>query len=165
MAWSGGTLRLTQQPLVQMLPPQHGAPGVSHTWQIELLHIVLASLHLELGQHGPPADPHSLHVLVLLSQAASASSQPVGLAVVAGHGWTNSTPAPTTSQVVSRAPNGLRDRVKLRSCERPKARGGRILDVFDRRATQGRDANARFHDGSQPVRCSRTSALALQCPV
>jgi hypothetical protein len=45
--------------------------------------------------------------------------------------------------------------VKLRSCERPKARGGRILDVFDRRATQGRDANARFHDGSQPVRCSR----------
>jgi hypothetical protein len=47
------------------------------------------------------------------------------------------------------------DRLKLRSCKRPKARGGRILDVFDRRATQGRDANARFHDGSQPVRCSR----------
>ncbi len=60
--------------------------------------------------------------------------------------------------------------MKLRSCERPKARRGRakrgdggvgggcrgrILDVFDRRATQGRDANARFHDGSQTVRCSR----------
>ena len=70
-----------------------------------------------------------------------------------------------------RAPNGLRDRVKLRSCEQPKARGGRILDVFDRRATQGRDANARFHDGSQPVRCSgcatfqsRQVALAPEIP-
>jgi hypothetical protein len=45
--------------------------------------------------------------------------------------------------------------VKLDSCERPKARGGRILDVFNRRTTQGRDVNARFHDGSQHVRCSR----------
>ena len=55
---------------------------------------------------------------------------------------------------VPRAPNGLTDRVKLRSCERPEARGGRILDVFDRRATKGRDANARFHDGRQTVRRS-----------
>jgi hypothetical protein len=69
-----------------------------------------------------------------------------------------------------RAPNGLRDRVKLRSYERTEARRGRaergggragggcrgrILDVFDRRATKGRDVNVRFHDGSQPVRCSR----------
>ena len=55
----------------------------------------------------------------------------------------------------TRAPNGLTDRVKLHSCERPEARGGRILDVFDRRATKGRDANVRFHDGRQTVRCSR----------
>src|SRR5512137_2426065 len=51
----------------------------------------------------------------------------------------------------SRAPNGLTDRVKLRSCERPKARRGRMLDVFDRGATRGRDANPRFHDGRQTV--------------
>jgi hypothetical protein len=55
----------------------------------------------------------------------------------------------------SRAPNGLTDRVKLRSCERPEARGGRIVDLFDRRATKGRDANPRFHDGRQTVRRSR----------
>jgi hypothetical protein len=35
----------------------------------------------------------------------------------------------------------------------PEARGGRMLNVFDRRATKGRDANTRFHDGSQTVRC------------
>jgi len=55
----------------------------------------------------------------------------------------------------SRAPNGLTDRVKLRSCERPEAQRGRILDGFDRGATKGRDANARFHDGRQTVRRSR----------
>ena len=59
------------------------------------------------------------------------------------------------AEAAPRAPNGLPDRVKLRSCERPEARGGRILDVFDRRATKGREANPRFHDGRQTVRCSR----------
>jgi len=39
----------------------------------------------------------------------------------------------------------------------PKARRGRILDVFDRGATKGRDANPRFHDGRQTVRCSRAT--------
>jgi prepilin-type N-terminal cleavage/methylation domain-containing protein len=62
------------------------------------------------------------------------------------------------------APGGLRDRVKLRSCEGPEARGGRILNVFDRRATKGREANARFHDGSQTVRCSGGQLLSVKCP-
>jgi len=62
---------------------------------------------------------------------------------------------------MARAPNGLPDRVKLRSCERPEARGGRILDVFDRRATKGRDANGRFHDGRQTVRCSKLRRCSL----
>jgi hypothetical protein len=53
----------------------------------------------------------------------------------------------------------LPDRVKLRSCERPEARRGRILDVFDRGATKGRDANPRFHDGRQTVRRSRGLAM------
>jgi hypothetical protein len=61
---------------------------------------------------------------------------------------------PERPPTLSRAPNGLPDRVKLRSCERPEARRGRILDVFDRGATKGRDANPRFHDGRQTVRCS-----------
>jgi hypothetical protein len=61
----------------------------------------------------------------------------------------------TSTTTAPRAPNGLPDRVKLRSCERPEARRGRILDVFDRGATKGRDANPRFHDGRQTVRCSR----------
>jgi hypothetical protein len=55
---------------------------------------------------------------------------------------------------VGRAPNGLMDRGKSRSCERAEARRGKILDVSDRGATKDRDANPRFPDGSQTVRCS-----------
>ena len=71
-----------QQPLVQLLPPQHGLPGVPHVRQIELLQIVLASLHLLFAQHGPPAEPHSLHVAELLSQTAPASLQAVPVEVL-----------------------------------------------------------------------------------
>jgi hypothetical protein len=70
-----------QQPLVQVLPPQQGLPGVPQVRQIELLQIVLASVHLLLAQHGPPAAPQSLHVLVLLSQTAPVSLQVVVLPV------------------------------------------------------------------------------------
>jgi len=49
-----------------------------------------------------------------------------------------------------RAPNGLPDRVKLRSCERPEARGGRILDVFDRRATTDATQIRDFTTGGKP---------------
>ena len=63
----------------------------------------------------------------------------------------------------ARAPNSLPDRAKLRSCERPEARRGRILDVFDRGATKGRDANPRFRDGRQTVRCSRACRKVLGC--
>jgi hypothetical protein len=58
----------------------------------------------------------------------------------------------------------LPDRVKLRSCERPEARRGRILDVFDRGATKGRYANPRFHGGRQTVRCSRPPTAATHSP-
>jgi molybdate transport system ATP-binding protein len=58
-----------------------------------------------------------------------------------------------------RAPNGLTDRGKTRSCERAEARRGKILDVSDRGATKDRDANVGFPDGSQSVRCSGTEVL------
>jgi hypothetical protein len=61
-------------------------------------------------------------------------------------------------EVLTREPNDLVDRAKLRSSERAEARGGRIPDVFDRRATKGRDAIARFHDGSLSVQRSVRSA-------
>ena len=70
-----------QQPLVQALPPQQGLPGVPQVRQIELLQIVLASLHLLFAQHGPPAEPHNLHVALLLSQTAPVSLQAVVLPV------------------------------------------------------------------------------------
>src|SRR5512136_2480393 len=53
------------------------------------------------------------------------------------------------------APKGLTDRGKSRSCERAETRRGKILDVSERGATKARDANPRFPDGSQTVRCSR----------
>jgi hypothetical protein len=62
---------------------------------------------------------------------------------------------PAMHSDVSRAPNGLTDRGKLRSCERAEARRGKILDVSDRGGTKARDANPRFPDGSQTIRCSR----------
>ena len=61
----------------------------------------------------------------------------------------------------SGAPIGLTDRGKSRSCERAEARRGKILDVSDRGATKARDANPRFPDGSQTVRCS--SPIGLEC--
>jgi hypothetical protein len=80
--------RVTQQPLVQVLPAQHGpaveavVPGVPHTVQRELLQMVFASLHVLPAQQGPPAAPHTWQMLVALSQAAVASLHPVGFAVV-----------------------------------------------------------------------------------
>ena len=56
-----------------------------------------------------------------------------------------------------RAPIGLTDRGKSRSCERAEARRGKILDVSDRGATKARDANPRFPDGSQTDWCSSPS--------
>ena len=79
---------MTQQPPVQALPAQHGVavdevvPGVPHTTQRELLQMVLASLYVLLAQQGPPAAPHTVQIVVELSQAAVASLHPVGFAVV-----------------------------------------------------------------------------------
>jgi len=61
------------------------------------------------------------------------------------------------------ARNCLPDRAKLRSFERPEARGAgweagserRIIDALDRRVATGREATPRFHDGKQTARCSR----------
>src|ERR1700752_2981609 len=54
-----------------------------------------------------------------------------------------------------RTPNGLADRGKLRRCEQREARRPRILVVFEGGATKRCEADARFPDGSQTVRCSR----------
>jgi hypothetical protein len=67
--------------VLHVLPGQQLPPAVPQTVQIELLQRVLASLQVEPVQHGPPAAPQVLHMLVELSQAAFASLQPVGVAV------------------------------------------------------------------------------------
>ena len=71
--------RLTQQPLVQELPPQQGAPSPPHKVQMELLQIMVESLQVLPEQQGPPATPHVLHMLEALSQTVPASLHAVPL--------------------------------------------------------------------------------------
>jgi hypothetical protein len=71
--------RLMQQPLVQVLPPQQGAPSPPHKVQMELLQIMVESLHVLFAQQGPPATPHVLHILEALSHTVPASLHVVPL--------------------------------------------------------------------------------------
>ena len=80
--------RVTQQPAVHALPPQHAAPSAPQTVHSEFLQTVLASLHVLLAQQGPPAAPQALHMLVLLSQTVPASLHAVVLVVeLEQQGW------------------------------------------------------------------------------
>jgi hypothetical protein len=70
---------VTQHPLLQVLPAQHGAPvevvapGVPQATQREFLHTALASLQALLAQQGPPVDPQTVQILLLLSQTVPGS--------------------------------------------------------------------------------------------
>ncbi len=87
-------MRLTQQPLVQVLPLQQGAPGVPQTAHTEPLQTVPGPLQVLLEQQGPPALPQTrqmpvMLVLELVSHAVPGSlhATPVPDEDVAQQGW------------------------------------------------------------------------------